>query len=416
MEKRADRKRMNILLINHYAGSPGMGMEFRPYYFAREWIKMGHHVDIIAADYSHLRIKNLQVHEDFQTEDIDGIKYHWIKAGQYEGNGAKRALTMFRFVGKLWLHAGKIVKEYRPDVVITSSTYPLDTYAGQRIAKGAKAKLIHEVHDMWPATLVELGGMSRYHPFVVLMQAAENSAYRHSEYVVSLPPLAKDYMVKHGMKPEKFVAIPNGIVKEDWENPEPLPERQRKELEKLRTEGKFIVGYFGGHALSNALDMLLDAAKEVKEKDIQFVLVGNGVEKERLIKRTEDEKIKNVLFLPPVPKRSVPELVKFFDCSYMGAMPSTLYRFGICPNKMYDSMMAEKPIVCAINVSCTPVEKYRCGIMVRSGRMEEVAESIKELFLLAEKERKEMGKRGKEAVLEFYTYDILAGKVEGLFL
>ena len=415
MEKRADGKRMNILLINHYAGSPGMGMEFRPYYFAREWIKMGHHVDIIAADYSHLRIKNLQVHEDFQTEDIDGIKYHWIKAGQYEGNGAKRALTMFRFVGKLWLHAGKIVKEYRPDVVITSSTYPLDTYAGQRIAKGAKAKLIHEVHDMWPATLVELGGMSRYHPFVVLMQAAENSAYRHSEYVVSLPPLAKDYMVKHGMKPEKFVAIPNGIVKEDWENPEPLPERQRKELEKLRTEGKFIVGYFGGHALSNALDMLLDAAKEVKEKDIQFVLVGNGVEKERLIKRTEDEKIKNVLFLPPVPKRAVPKLLQYFDCSFISLKPSPLYRFGICLNKMYDSMMAAKPVLLAVDVSGSPVEKFKCGIIVRECDANEIAANVEKIFRMPEERRREMGVRGRLAVREYFDYDVLAVQFVDIF-
>ena len=52
---------MNILLINHYAGSPEMGMEFRPYYFAREWVKAGHRVDIIAADYSHLRRVNPEV-------------------------------------------------------------------------------------------------------------------------------------------------------------------------------------------------------------------------------------------------------------------------------------------------------------------------------------------------------------------
>ena len=39
---------MNILYINHYAGSPRMGMEFRPYYFAREWVKMGHDVTMIA--------------------------------------------------------------------------------------------------------------------------------------------------------------------------------------------------------------------------------------------------------------------------------------------------------------------------------------------------------------------------------
>mgnify|MGYP000089250295 FL=1 len=102
---------MNILLINHYAGSTEMGMEFRPYYMAREWTKLGHKVDIIAGDYSHLRKMNPTVKYDFQTEDIDGITYHWIKTGTYQGNGAKRAITMFRFVGKLWWNASKIVKE-----------------------------------------------------------------------------------------------------------------------------------------------------------------------------------------------------------------------------------------------------------------------------------------------------------------
>ena len=52
---------MNIVLINHYAGSPEMGMEFRPYYFAREWVKKGHRVDIFAASYSHLRRVNPKV-------------------------------------------------------------------------------------------------------------------------------------------------------------------------------------------------------------------------------------------------------------------------------------------------------------------------------------------------------------------
>lgn len=406
---------MNILLINHYAGSPERGMEFRPYYFAKEWIRMGHCVDIIAADYSHLRIKNPDVIKDFQSEEIDGIRYRWVGAGRYEGNGVKRALSMFRFVGKLWLHAGKIVKEYKPDVVITSSTYPLDTYAGQRIAGKSKTRLIHEVHDMWPATLIELGGMSRFHPFVVLMQIAENAAYRHSDCVVSLLPLAKDHMVKHGMKPEKFETIPNGIVREDWEAPEPLPEGHRNVLEKWKEEGKFIVGYFGGHALSNALDVLLDTAKEVKEKEIRFVLVGNGVEKERLVKRAEEEKIRNVLFLPPVPKRSVPELLQYFDCSFIGSKPSPLYRFGVCLNKMYDSMMAAKPILFAVDVSSSPVEEYECGIIVRTGHAGEIAGSIERLFSMPEEERKKMGERGKQAVLRYFTYDSLAGQFESLF-
>ena len=167
---------MNILILNHYAGSPEMGMEFRPYYFAREWIKMGHRVDIIAADYSHLRRRNPDVQSDFQEEVIDGIHYHWLKTGTYEGNGVKRAMTMFRFVSKIWIHAKRIVSQLQPDVVIASSTYPIDTYAGQKIRKvsGKKVKLIHEVHDMWPISPIELGGMSPSNPFIRIMQKGED--------------------------------------------------------------------------------------------------------------------------------------------------------------------------------------------------------------------------------------------------
>lgn len=406
---------MNILLINHYAGSPKMGMEFRPYYLAREWIKMGHCVRIVAGDFSHLRIQNPKVEKDFQKETIDGVDYYWLRTGDYQGNGIRRAFTMFRFVGKLWLSAGKIAKKWRPDVVITSSTYPLDTYAGQKIAKKASAKLIHEVHDMWPATLYEIGGMSRYNPFVLLMQAAENSAYRHSPKVVSLLPLAKDYMIKHGLKPDKFEYISNGVVEEEWESPESLPEKYKAFLEEKRHEGKFIVGYFGGHALSNALDILLDSAKLLKDPDVIFVLVGEGMEKSRLIQRKKEEKIDNIYFLPPVRKKYIPELIKMFDCVYTGSQLSPLYRFGICLNKIYDSMMGGKPIICAITTAYSPVSEYQCGYMVDSGDIEKICFSIKQLKNMDVQGREEIGIKGKNAVKQFFTYKQLALRFNLLF-
>lgn len=406
---------MNILLINHYAGSPEMGMEFRPYYMAREWVKMGHRVRIIAGDFSHLRIKNPKVKNDFQKENIDGVEYYWVRTGDYHGNGVKRAMTMFRFVGKLWLSAGKIAEKWKPDVIITSSTYPLDTCAGQRIAKKAGARLIHEVHDMWPATLYEIGGMSRKNPFVILMQAAENSAYRHSDKIVSLLPMAKEYMIQHGMEPDKFEHISNGIVEEEWENAEPLPDKHKDFFEDKKREGKFIIGYFGGHALSNALDTLLDAAKVIDDPDVIFVLVGDGVEKNRLVQRKKKEEIKNVFFLPSVRKKSVPELVTMFDCVYAGSQPSPLYRFGICLNKIYDSMMGGKPIICAITTAYSPVAEYQCGYMVGSGDIKGICNSIHELKGLDGESRAQYGINGKNAAKQFFTYGQLALKFNLLF-
>ena len=98
-----------------------MGMEFRPYYLAREWVKMGHRVDILAADFSHLRTENPKVDHDFSYEMIDGIRYHWVRTRTYDGNGAARAITMEQFLRKLWFAAKKISRKLEPDVIITHS-------------------------------------------------------------------------------------------------------------------------------------------------------------------------------------------------------------------------------------------------------------------------------------------------------
>ena len=398
---------MNILYLEHYAGSPEMGMEFRPYYMSREWVKAGHHVRIVAGDYSHLRRKNPVIRSDFTDEEIDGITYTWIRTGAYSGNGLKRAMTMFRFVRKLWMRAGRIAREWKPDVVITSSTYPLDSYAGVRIAKKAGARYIHEEHDMWPSTLYEVGGMPRNHPFVQLIQIGENYTYRHCDRCVALHSHAEPYMREHGLAPGKYINIQNGVVEEEWENPLPLPEEHRAFFDSVRD--RFIVGYFGGHAVSNALDLMLDAAKGMLgEPDILFVLVGDGVEKPRLMKRAEDEGITNVRFLPPVPKRAVPSLTKEFGCVYITGQTSPLYRFGLSLNKIYDTMMAGVPLVCSFDAPDMLVDKYNCGIGCSPAKPETVPAAIRKIKGMSEEERRAMGERGHRAILEGFTYTKLA--------
>ena len=70
-----------------------------------------------------------------------------------------------------------IVDGNPPDVVIASSTYPMDVYPAVRMAKKYQAKVVYEVHDLWPMSPMELGGMSKHHPFILATQRAENYAY-----------------------------------------------------------------------------------------------------------------------------------------------------------------------------------------------------------------------------------------------
>ncbi len=400
---------MNILLINHYAGSPDMGMEFRPYYFAREWVKLGHKVDIIAADYSHLRRKNPHIEKDFQKEEIDSITYHWIKTGSYERNGAKRAITMAKFVSKLWLKSKKIINEIEPDVVICSSTYPLDTYVGQRIRKKSKkrVKLIHEVHDMWPISPIEIGGMSPKHPFIKVMQTAENSFCKKSDIVLSLLPAAKDYFIEHGMPSINFRHIPNGVLLSDWTEYNKIPVDISEHFIKNSRNGKFNICFFGSIHKTYNLELLIEAVKKMKRNDIAVTFIGPGLDKKELQQLCvgyEDE----FRFFDPIKKNQIPDLFNYIDASFVGAKSQKIFRFGISMNKLFDSMMGGKPIIYMVDAPNNYVKEYECGIVVKEQTEESLIKAINKICDLPKEERRRMGQNGHNAAMSKFNYTTLA--------
>ena len=400
---------MNILLINHYAGSSTHGMEYRPYYLAREWVRLGHEVTIAAASFSHLRTAAPVVQGRVTEQVIDGIRYLWYRTPAYGGNKVGRVLNILSFVGNLLWDRRRLARSCRPDVVIASSTYPLDNLPAHRIAQAASAKLVYEVHDLWPLTPVELGQMSPRNPFIVLMQWAENFAYRKADRVVSTLPKAQEHMCQHGMAAEKFACVPNGVDVTEWQAATAtLPEDHDRVLTNLKGEGRFVVGYAGGHGISNALDAFIEAAGLLHAQPLAFVLVGQGPEKERLRKKAEEQKGANVVFLPPVPKSSVPALLERMDSLYLGWKKHPLYRFGISPNKLLDYMMAAKPVVHAVAAGNDSVAESGCGVSCEPENPRAIADAVLQLAGCSSEERETMGRRGKNYVMLRHDYAVLA--------
>ena len=91
---------MNIVLFNHYAGSPTHGMEYRPYFMSKYWKRDGHNVTIVSSSFSHLRIKQpvLKWFNIYKTEVIDDIKYIWLKGNSYSSNGFFRFINILLFI------------------------------------------------------------------------------------------------------------------------------------------------------------------------------------------------------------------------------------------------------------------------------------------------------------------------------
>lgn len=395
---------MRILLVNQYAGSLDLGMEFRPFFFAREWQRAGHEVVFVAGSYSHLREKNPTNRSRRWTSVHDDVTFEWLWTPHYETNGLRRAANIATFATALSLSAASLARDYHPDLVISSSTHNLDYFGAHRLARISGAVHVHEVHDLWPLTLIEAGGMSKRHPWIQVLQLAEDASYRGSDAVVSIPPDTEDYMASHGLDRSKFFHIPNGVAREDWDSAEPLPPAHEGLLRNIERAGDLIIGYAGTIGPLNELNSLLQAARRL-ESGAQVVLVGDGLAREDLQREFSSERIH---FLPRVSKRQVPTLIRRFDVCFSGLWRGDSRTSGTSINKLFDYMMAGKPVLFGADATSTTVSDSRAGLVVPAEDVDAVHQAIMKFVAMSAAERESMGERGRDVVLSNFEYQGLA--------
>jgi glycosyltransferase involved in cell wall biosynthesis len=402
---------VKLLLINHYAGSDQMGMEYRPFYLVREWMAAGHEATILAASFSHLRGRQPAIRADLQTTEEEAVQFRWLRAGSYQGNGADRVANVLAFSAKLLAYAGRIAREERPDVVICSSTYPLDIHGGKRIAHAANACLVFEVHDLWPLTPILLGGYPRWHPFIQVLQHAEDKAYREADVVVSILPHTRPYMVERGLRPTKFVHIPNGIPASRMlgtaEAPE-LPPQVSRLIESERAKGRFLIGFAGGLNLNMALETLVAAASSLSADGVSFLVAGDGSRAGLLRELVNAAQLENFHLLGRIPKSAVQLFLSRMDALAIPWHRNPLYRYGQSPNKVFDYMLAGKPILQANDASNDLIAEAGCGLTVEPENPAAFADAVKRLRALPEDERRGLGESGRRFVVANHDCAVLA--------
>jgi glycosyltransferase involved in cell wall biosynthesis len=397
-----------IWIVNQYAGSPRHGMEYRHYHLARALVARGHRVVVITGTRSHLYTRPPEVSRPFTLETIDGITYCWV-----DGPGYERAISLGRIINMaafaLRLLRLPVAGLPRPDAILVSSPslFPLPVAA--RWARRFGARFAFEVRDIWPLTLRELGGLSTRHPLVLLMQWLEDFGYRSADVVVSVLPAAADHMRSRGMDPAKFHYLPNGIEL-DGRREGATPEVVRAAIKP----GAFTVGFVGTLGRANVLETLIDAAKLVEPDGVQVVVVGHGPERDQLMARGAGAS--NLVFVGPIPKDDVAPALALFDACYVGYRRSSLYRFGVSPNKLYDYMAAGRPVLFAADAANQPVREADCGRTVPPEDPHALAGAIRSLAAAPSDERARLGANARTYVAEHHDYARLAERLAEVLL
>lgn len=394
---------MNILVINQNAGSIEHGMEFRPYTFAREWTKAGHKVSIVGASYSHYRQKNIEC-AALVKENIEGIDYVWLPVPKYTGNGIDRVDNMKSFAKQLELYKDYFI-DLQPTLVIDSSNNPLSSYCCYDITKQSGAKYIVELHDPWELLPMELDNMAEYNS---MMHEAELFRCGHADKILTSLPKLEAYLEIYGLEHKKCWYIPNGVSLDEFGKVEPLDEAIMAELQEFRAKGKLLIGYAGTLDAEKALDVLLKAVRKAPDR-VQFVILGDGQEKEQLMQIAEQYALQNVVFFGAVPKTMVPSFLKEMDWLYAGWRKNDIYRYGISNSKITEYMFASKPIIHSISADNDLVKLANCGISVPAEDVNALVAAIEKVEQRDESFGRSLGQNGRDYVANQLDYRAMAG-------
>ena len=168
-----------------------------------------------------------------------------------------------------------------------------------------------------------------------------------------------------------------------------------KILDRWKNNKKFSIVYAGLHGIAQGLDQVLSSAKIIQSKgyDIQFIFIGDGPEKSKLIDMKEKLKLENVTFVPIQHSNVMPEVWASAD---IGIISLKKYILGAVPSKLYEVMSSETPIIFIGEGEAREiVEKSECGLTVSPDDIDGVANSIINMIKSVNL-RKFYGKNGRK--------------------
>ena len=399
------KDKINILYIHPYSGSPDHPREWRPFYLSKYLTKLDTKVNVLTSSYHHVHRSHIELKSPFYSKLVDGINFVWLKVPFYNGNGFNRIRNMILFGFKVFNLKITDANISKPDLIIASTAHPFHILGAIRLARKYKSKLFFEIRDPWPLSLNKLIGLSRFHPFSIALYFCQFLGLKYSDKVISLQPNLKDYLVRNGMRPDKFVYICNGI---DVDQPVSSVSSLDRELSFLREKFRLIFMYTGSHGIPNALKYVINGFNKISSKDIALVLIGDGIEKQKLQELSTN---KNCFFYPSIPKDEISKTLSYCDVCIISWLKSDIYKYGLSPNKIFDYMWAKKPIIQSVISPNNQVELGLCGENILPESSESWAKAFYFWSVKDANELRKLGENGYDYLIDNFKYDFLASKL-----
>jgi glycosyltransferase involved in cell wall biosynthesis len=385
-----------VLVLNHFAapvGAPGGTRHVELFGRLEGW-----DATVLASNRNYLTRRTTRSRESL---------YRTVWTSRYSTNGLGRVLNWMTFAVTAFV-VGLVGP--KPDVVYASSPHLLAGLSGWALARLRRARFVLEIRDLWPRLLADMGQLSERSLLYRLLSGLARFLYRRADAVVVMAKGVESELLAGGdVTKDRIRFVPNGADPEDF-----VSETPRDELRRAFDLEGFVIVYAGAHGPANGLDLVLDAAAELKTDcpDVRFLLIGDGVAKAALMARAEHEGLSNVEFRASMPKNEIRPLFTAADAGVHVLADVPLFRYGVSPNKLFDYMAAGIPVI-----TNTPGEVQELVAEAGAGLAvapDGLAGAVREMVAAGSERRAAWGRSGRTFIGTHRSRRALAGELEDL--
>jgi glycosyltransferase involved in cell wall biosynthesis len=401
---------MKILLIHQYfleKDDPG-GSRWNE--MTNIWTKLGHDVTVIAGM---MHANGLQKRDEYKGKYITIRKQQNVLVYRTHVSEAYNS----NFLGRLWgyvsfmfssMWAGLFRVKGKFDLVLVTSPPLFIGITGYVVSRFKGIPMVFEVRDLWPESAIDTGVLTNRW-VIKLAFAVEAFIYQKSSKINVLTPAFKVILEeKKNIPRNKILSITNAA---DFS----LSDKLQREFDSAQFrkdhgfDTRFVITYVGAHGVANNLDQLLDAADALSDTRVLFLLIGQGMEKARLIEKARQMNLENVVFLDPVPKKEVFKYILSSDLGVSVLKKADTFK-TVYSNKTFDYFSCKKPVLMAIDgVSRELVEQARAGVYVEPENTMAYDSVIRE-YLNNSHRLKEEGENGYRFAKAHFDRQVLANK------
>jgi glycosyltransferase involved in cell wall biosynthesis len=391
-----------IWYVSKYAGVPPHAIVgTRGYFIMEELAAIGHKCVFITSD-SNRHTTDPGLGSRYTTEERGNVSIRWIKTLKYSSSRSlKHIFSWLDFELRLWRMPCDDLSV--PDAVIISSLSLLTVLNGLWLRRRYRCRLVFEVRDIWPLTLVEYGNLSERNLAVRLLRQVERLGYEQADVVVGTMPNLKEHVTQTLGYERKVHCIPMGVdlaLLDAANNAQP----RRAERDSLREV--FTVAYAGSVGIANALDVLFECASRlITDSSLRFLIIGDGDLLPMYL--TKYGALPNVAFLGRLPKHEMLARLQACDLLYFATNPSRVWDYGQSLNKLIDYMVIGKPILGSYSGYPSMINEAKCGSFVAAGDVEALTDEIRHYQALPKAEREALGRAGRRWIQVNRSYRTL---------